>query len=270
MKLRALLDPRQWLAPDVRAGIFAHPEIKLKTGTVIQSRSQAPVSRDVLATIQAALPAPRFVRAGTEAPPDGLVRRLSPYVLERWETVLETCPSSSLEEIAAFASRGPRVLGYRVTQEVQSKTCDCRNQHGVNMQGVHVACGRAVAQAPEVQEVLLSIGMQTKDDETYNGFYPTLPGSDVAHANYGAKGMAEHQEGKALRGDDGSLVRGGREIRGGRREWKAATKNMVLWDAGTRKHMARLNAEKQAKKKAEDRAFIEREVRKASPRLGEL
>lgn len=127
-----------------------------------------------------------------------------------------------------------------------------------------------MAQAPEVAEVLCSIGMQTNDDATYNGFYPTLLGSDVAHANYGAPGMAEHQGGHALRAPDGSVIRGGAEIRQGRREYRERTRGYILWDAGTRKHMARLDAEKKAKKKADDRAFIEREVRKMSPRLGEL
>lgn len=270
MRLRALLDPRLWLSPDVRAGVFARPEYRYKTGTVVREWASLPPTPDLIATVQASLPAPRFVAKGEATPPPGMARRLSPYVEERWEAVLETCPSSNVQEIASFASRGLRTIGYRVSQHVVTQHCDCRNITGVNIQGVHVACGRAVAGEVDRQEILQSIGVQANDDATYNGFYPTILGNDVVHANYGAKGMAEHQGGKVLRGEHGNVIRGGSEIRGGRAEYKRRTKGYVLWDAGTRKDMARIDAEKKAKKKADTRAFIEREVKKMSPRIGEL
>jgi len=228
---------------------------------------------------------PRFVdaKSGRQAPQDG-ERVVNPHLLERWTPVYAPVDSEDVTAIAvAVSARKP--AGWNVSYHLRTPYCDCHNPRfelrgRVEILGVvhyrndlvHAACGRPALNRVEgdFADHVRSLQLAPEDDATYNAFYPTLPGNDVAHADFGKRGLGQYQGGDVIRASDGAPIAQGREIRGGRAEWRQATKDMVLVDRGYTAHVDRLKAEKDAKRKAE-RALLYEAVDKSLPRkLGEL
>lgn len=227
----------------------------------------------------------RFVPRGQEQPPLHRWRIVDGNVLERWEAIERKVNSRDLATIALIAGND-RVLGWHVTRlPVPSSAKVAR----IEVVDGEVVCldgfGRRVAsrtlEGPELRDHVLSLQLAPEDDATYNGYYPTLPGNDIAHYDerafdaahrgFGVKrsDMAEHQGGEPIRkvnrdendpNDDGYL-RGGREIRGGRAEHREATKGMIHMGPGFQAHHDRLVRERAAEKKAADRLKIELTLR---------
>jgi len=157
-----------------------------------------------------------------------------------YEKVFDGIASDNLGEIAKAAYDRPYhyVVSYRYHDW---EFCDCSTAKMEPVIGYgysqlyHHACGRWGK--PKVEgnfgDHVASLHMGMPDDE-FNGYYPTIPGTDVAHYNAGASGMDAHRGGKALYGqarldnqnrviEEAKEIRGGTEIKGGRSEWKEKT-----------------------------------------------
>ena len=228
----------------------------------------------------------RFVPRGEEQPPLHRWRIVDGNVLERWEAIERKVNSRDLATIALIAGND-RVLCWHVTRLPMPRSAKVARLE--IRAGVVVwldALGRVIEEprtmtGTELREHVLSLQLAPEDDATYNGYYPTLPGNDIAHYDERAydaahrgldvrrNDMAEHQGGAAMRKanpdpndptDDG-YVRGGREIRGGRAEHREATKGMIHMGPGFQRDVDRIAAEKEAKRKAEGRLKIEMTLR---------
>jgi hypothetical protein len=220
---------------------YASP--KIKTGQVVLAPSR---HKSLAVAIAKHLAPERFVAYGAEEAPAQRVREINEYVEERWVAI-----PAPIANMAQVANGIVPIAGWKITQHVRyaPQTLD--------------------AMSPEErQEKLQSIGVQTNDDAVYSGFYPTLRGRDVAHYDESKQGMAAYQGGAALRGEatathDG-VIRGGREIRGGRTEWKKAMKesNCEIWDRGWFKHADRIKAEKAYERKKKHDVRVEMKVKK--------
>jgi hypothetical protein len=196
-----------------------------------------------------------------------------------YEKVLDPIASDDLATIAKAAYDRPfhYVVSYRYHDW---EFCDCSTakMEPVLGQGFgqlyHHACGRWGK--PKVVgnfgDHVASLHMGMPDDE-YNGYYPTLPGNDVAHFNPNASGMDCHRGGETMYGntrldnqnrviEKAQEIRGGSEIKGGRAEWKEKTKGLIAWDGGTQKHLDRLKKEASAERKAKNRIRIETALNK--------
>jgi hypothetical protein len=188
-------------------------------------------------------------------------------------------------EIAKRAME-PLPFKWRITYRIHSwEHCDCANAKLTMISGpgyadlYHEDCGRwrkTKVDGP-LDEHVESLNL-APPDEMYDGYYPTLPGSDVAHINQGAPGMDEHRGGRTLYGqpeldnqnrviDGRHEIRGGTEIRGGRAEWKRKTKGMILWDTGTQADFDKENARKAEERKARNRDRVARKLAEAPPSL---
>lgn len=182
-----------------------------------------------------------------------------------------------------LAANGQIPVGsWRLTYHVYApEWCTCPtarlapHPHGL----FHADCGRL--KKPKVEgafdEHVRSLQFQVDDEAIYNGYYPTLPGQDIAHVNPGAKPgtMAHHQGGEAIRlynpppGAD-PYLRGGTEIRGGRAEHRQRTKGMLELGPGAQKDIDRATAEKKAKQKQATRLTLEKTLQKGPRQIGEL
>lgn len=266
-------------------GVFEKPRYTYRAAqAIIETATQRPF-QDFRQFVEDNLPAPRYVAVGTAVPPRGNRRLVNELVEETWTPKIATFDSTSIADIARFAGDGPPTAGWVVAQRLRAATCDCDDAiyessiHGL----LHVACGRTAKSAVvgDFLEHVQSITITPADDATYNGFYPSLPGDDVVHYNPGGRQtrdsdgrpmdtISRFQDGIVLRAEDGTPLRGGKEIRGGRREHAELTKDMVHIDAGARAHQERLAKQRKAQEKKELRDFVEREVRKQPRVLGEL
>jgi hypothetical protein len=230
---------------------------RLKTGTVIVEPGRTPDRFERLhAAVASTLAAPRYVEAGTEPVPEGRERRVNAYVKEVWTAVPKVLTDAELYAVAA--SGIVPIAGWRVTQVVSLR----KTWMDLTVE--------------QRQEVLSSIGQYHRhEDHVYNGYYPTIAGTDVAHHDPAKAGtMDEFRGGKVLKGNatathDGT-IRGGTEIRGGRREWREKTKNYVEMDSGYFAHVERIRAERQAKRDAKHAEAAERAAAKAPAKIGEL
>ena len=224
----------------------------------------------------------RFVPRGQEEPPLHRWRILDGTVLERWDPIERKVNSRDLATIALIAGND-RILGWHVVRlpmpskgrvakiEVVAGTIVCRDSFGREVEP-------EVLTGEELRARILSLQIAPEDDATYNGYYPTLPGNDIAHYDqrpfdaahrgFGVRrnDMLEHQGGAAIRkanpafeGDD--YLRGGREIHGGRAEHREATKGMLHAGPGFQRDVDRIAAENEAKRKAEGRMKIEMTLR---------
>lgn len=217
----------------------------------------------------------RFVPKGEMEPPLHRWRIVDGNVVERWEPVERRCNSSDLATIALLAGQD-RVIGWNVVRLPLPRQARVAR---IAIEGDEVVAydgfGRRVKIEPgagkEFREKLLSLQLAPEDDATYNGFYPTIPGNDVVHYNDAKdpgrwrNDMAEHQGGEAYRNPttpDG-LLRGGKEIRGGRRERRELAKahNLIEVDAGFGRDVDRIAAEKKAKRQADNKLRIEKTLR---------
>lgn len=224
----------------------------------------------------------RFVPRGQEEPPLHRWRVIDGTVLERWDPIERKVNSRDLATIALIAGND-RIKGWWVVRlpmpskgrvakiEAIAGRIVCRDSFGREVEPETLT-------AAELRDRILSLQIAPEDDATYNGYYPTLPGDDIAHyderafvvgkdgAGSGRSDMAEHQGGAAIRkanpafpGDD--YVRGGREILGGRAEHREATKGMIHMGPGYQRDVDRIASEKEAKRKAEGRLKIEMTLR---------
>lgn len=147
---------------------------------------------------------------------------------------------------------------------------------------IHPECGRL--KKPRVEgsfaDHVRSLQLQTRDDEIYNGYYPSLPGNDIAHFNPHGKGMAAHQGGDPIplinppRLPNGKIedpyLRGGTEIRGGRAEHRRRTADATELGPGSTKEWQKQEAEKKAKQKTADRLKVEKTIQLGPRKIGEL
>lgn len=224
----------------------------------------------------------RFVPRGEEEPPLHRWRVIDGTVLERWDPIERKVNSRDPATIALIAGND-RVTGWWVVRlpmpangrvariEAVAGRIVCRDSFGREVEP-------EVLTATELRARILSLQIAPEDDATYNGYYPTLAGNDIAHyderafdaahAGFGVRrnDMVEHQGGSAIRkanpagpGDD--YLRGGREIRGGRAEHREATKGLIHAGPGYQRDVDRIAAEKEAERKAAGRLKIEMTLR---------
>jgi hypothetical protein len=202
----------------------------------------------------------------------------------------ERVPLPIVGNAAEIAKRAmePLPFKWRVTYRYHSwEHCVCPNAKLRMVSGpgyigdlYHDDCGRwrkTKVDGP-LDEHIESL-MLAPPDEMYDGYYPTIPGDDIAHINEGAPGMDEHRGGKALFGsteldnqgriiDGRHEIRGGTEIRGGRAEYRAKTKGMIQWDAGTQRDFDKQKAREAEARKARNKDRIARKLAEAPPSLG--
>lgn len=227
--------------------------------------------------LQSMQPEPeRFVKVGEEEPPPHLARVVNYCILERWVPVTHTDPSASIFQLAAM-----RTIGWKVQQERIDPYCDCHNPTCEYVYGhlVHRECNRPLPPRSQTDADLIdnisTLSLQLNDDALYNGFYPTLPGNDVAHFNPSGKGMGKFQGGQILYGqpDENGVrhpVRGGREIRHGRREHREATRYMHHLGPGSMAWFEQKRKEREEARKR-DLALRKERLTAALPRkIGEL
>jgi hypothetical protein len=197
-------------------------------------------------------------------------------------------------------------IGWRKEHVSVGPTCAC---HGRRKIGVYEnvsyhadGCGRPLGQpdeTPEERQARWASIQQSPDDEYLNGYYPTIPGNDVAHIDlrYDAPGGIKNDAGEFVgnksskfnpfKGGDTIYsmhpdpetgkyepIRGGKEIRGGRSEYREETKKhgLVEYAPGTTAHLEKLATERKAKKNETMRAGIEKYVKNHLPlgKIGEL
>ena len=201
----------------------------------------------------------------------------------------ERVPLPIVGNAAEIAKRAmePLPFKWRITYRFHSwEHCDCPNARLRMVSGpgyadlYHEDCGRwrkTKVDGP-LDEHVESL-MLAPPDEMYDGYYPTIPGNDIAHFNEGAPGMEEHRGGKALYGsteldnqdrviDGRHEIRGGTEIRGGRAEWRRKSKGMIEWDAGTQRDFDKEKAREAEARKARNREMIAKKLAEAPPSLG--
>lgn len=235
----------------------------IKTGQVIVGIERRPGMTRIerfRASVEATLKPARYVAAnGPEAShlPASRERVISPFVKEIWETVPLPLDDAGMWQ-AAMTGIVP-VQGYNVKQVVTIK------QSWSDM-------------APaERAEVLQSIGQfHRHEDAIYNGYYPTIKGKDVAHHDTDATGMAAFQGGSVIKGNpsaDGQhdgTIRGGTEIRGGRREWREKTKHYYEFGPGYWTDIAKIRARQQAERDQKHRVAYEKADALLPRKIGEL
>lgn len=217
----------------------------------------------------------RFVPKGEAAPPLHRWRIVDGNVLERWEAVEKHVNSSDFATIALLAGQD-RVIGWNVVRlPLPADAAVARLVIEGDTVRAYDRFGRLIPElqhltGEQLREHVLSLSLAPEDDTTFNGYYPTLPGNDIAHYRPGIEGygkwrsdMSAHQGGEAIRNrttEDGYL-RGGREIRGGRAEHREATKGMHHIDDGYQRDVDKIKAGIEAKRKAEGRLKIEKTLR---------
>lgn len=235
----------------------------IKTGQVIVGVERRPArSRfEVLrASVEQALKPDRFVAENTldasHVPPSRR-RAVGPFVEEVWEAVPAALDDAGMFQVAATGIIP--IAGYNVRQVVTLKqTWDDMS-------------------AAQRQETLQSIGQYHRhEDVIYNGYYPTIKGNDVAHHDPDATGMAAFQGGAVIRGNpsaDGhhdGTIRGGTEIRGGKREWREKTKNYYEFGPGYFADVERIKAARQHKLNERHRIELEKIDALLPRKIGEL
>ena len=217
----------------------------------------------------------QFVEGNVEAPAHR-VRQLrfndGRIVYEAWTPVHKSVETAD-ELRAASMGRMP-IGGWKLTYHVFSpQWCDCPTatletvEHTDGSRHMmHPDCGRERKSKVEgsMGDHVLGINFGPPDDYV-NGFYPTLPGDDVVHYNHGKKGMDAHRDGRKLGNPtvEGGFLRGGKEITGGRAEHRRLTKGMTHLGPGYTRDVEKIQADKEAKKKANLRLKVEKAMQLA-------
>jgi hypothetical protein len=220
--LRRFLNPLgpigEWLSPTV--------VYKTRQGLPIQAPraiyAQAPQTTvDLKKTVQGV---ERIMPADADVP-YSRVRAISAFVEEHWQPILEPCKSTDLATLLQ-AAQHPTIIGWKVTLHARKE-----------------AQAKAPMSAEEFVEHVQSLSIPKMADEDFNVYLDMLPGNDPCIV-----------DGEVLRGTptfdsngkmthDG-VIRGGTQIRGGRRDYRAKTKNAIFWDKGAwNKHIEVLNEE---------------------------
>lgn len=236
---------------------------------------------------------PRFVDAASgEQPPEGNKMFMAGGIEETWVAIFGR-PDKTKYWLP------PQLLGWNVRQTWMSADCDCEHKKGVlfvDGELIHPRCGRALASKhhnfAELRDTILSLNVQVDEDTLYNGHYPSIPGDDVitfdrkklsalrANASDREK-MAAWRGSDTLRSQadnpgnpqfagESQVLRGGTTITGGRREYREKTHDMVLHDAGVPRDIAKIQAEKKAKRKADFELRKEQIAKKLPRNIGEL
>jgi hypothetical protein len=280
--LREAIDPHGPLGEILSPSDVFKQRGALKTGAAIVMRAQQGVVEQHRHGVEATLAAPRFVTFGTEDAPKNRIRVLSPSVEEHWEAVPEKIP---------FGDPIPMtvpIAGFRVTQHVREQHCTCdgakfeQRSDGL----IHVRCGRPAKSRVqgEIAEHIMALQIAPEEDALYCGYYPGIKGNDPLHHDPTKTGMAAWQGGDIVRakyeparGDgvwratnDGTPIRGGTEIRGGRREYREKTKGYYHWDSGTQAHLDRIDAGKKAERAKQFEVNQEKAHAQLPRKLGEL
>lgn len=111
-------------------------------------------------------------------------------------------------------------------------------------------------------------------DDEYNGFYPTIRGTDAAHWDPTKKGMDAWRGGDVLYGQaDEQGVRHpalGREVSGGRAEYREATKGYYHFDEGYFRDVEKNKQHLQDKRDAQYELDQEWVDKKFPRKLGEV
>lgn len=268
---------------------YADP-VLAEVGLAVPGPADAALAKKLEAWFVASAPGPlpalpesvrTFVAKGEATPPLHRWSLLDGGIVERWEPVEQRFASIDVNTIALLANQD-RVIGWNVVRlplNVTGKTARIVIVDGKpqNLDAFGRPVEPIVLTGQALREHVMSLQQTPEDDATYNGFYPTLLGNDIAHYQEGLEGFGEgfrhdmtaHQNGEKMRKvnpdwddptEDGYL-HGGREIRGGRAEHREATKHMIHMDAGYQRDVDRIAAEKKADRTAEGRLKIEMTLR---------
>lgn len=230
--LKKLVDP---VGP-IGAVLSPADVYKERLGLPIASPHTAHANIQAPGDIERALAPPRFVAlADATNVPKNRIRQVSAFVEEHWHPVYASTDSTDMFEILRTSQTQ---IGWRVTQQ-------------------QTASSRARVTNEQFMEVAQTLQIQTKEDEIYNGYYPTIPGNDpVVLDGEILRGQATYDvNGKIIH--DG-ILRGGTQINGGRREYREKTKNFVHWDAGFAKQREAAQAEMDSRPIRNVRANLER------------
>jgi hypothetical protein len=224
------------------------------------------------------LPPRYFVVLGDAEPPEGRRRFLDGNLEQSW-----TPEYRHPDKDASFAelARGPQLVGYWVSYRWRAPYCDCESAHfepmfrGAEMKHdlVHRECGRAARNKRgnvPMRDHIASLQIQAMSDFDFEGHYPTIPGNDIARFKKSDKPGKHGNKGDVVYASDGQPLRGGREIIGGRREYREATKDMLQWDNGTQRDIDRAAAARKKAKDGEVARVAQKENHKFGRLLGEL
>lgn len=198
------------------------------------------------------------------------------YVL--WTPVPASIDSDDPIQIALASRDGFPVAGWDLTYHAwDGHWCTCSTAHYNLIPGVglfHEACGRVRESRNDGTE-LPNLGMS---DDEFNGFYPTIKGTDPAHWDPTKKGMDAWRGGNIMYGQPSQKPEDfgtryavtGREIRGGRTEYREATKDYYEYDAGYQRDVDKIRERNKAHREATF-AIQEEIAEKQLPRkLGEV
>lgn len=225
---------------------------------------------------------PRWVVAGTpgDEPPAGRIGFLFGGIEEVWrpEYAFDRMGRSSLK-------------GYWVTQRWMSSHCDCVERKGllhIDGQFVHPKCGRALENKhktnAEYVDNIKDIQISAMQDDDYSGFYGSLKGDDVIRLpdkpEKFMRVIGPHEGKIAVSGDHydvngrliqkGQVMRGGKEITGGRRQYREHLKatRFEPVDSGYAAHVERNAKARKAKQKRDIEHAAEKIAHKYFPMSG--
>lgn len=227
----------------------------------------------------------RYVtRFDAPEPPAGRIRLIGKHIIERWK------PTIKRYEQGDRIPPTPEIIGWEIWQsrvEINDSTCDCIGTVKLNAECFHEACGRRrvnlkaywnfdEGRPQSFGEHVRNIHINAMADDDYNMFYPTLPGNDIAHYDRTKEGTADaFRGGEVMYGSPDANgvrhpVRGGKEIRHGRREHRELTKNMHYLSPGWAADIDRTNAEKRAAREKRRKELAEQMAARMPRKLGEV
>jgi hypothetical protein len=221
----------------------------------------------------------RFVaNDGSVVPPSSRVERVKRangeifFIL--WTPVPAEVDEDDVAAIALAVRDGLPIAGWNLSYHSwDGHWCECPTATYRNILGVglfHEACGR-VREHRIFGNDVPHLGMS---DEEFNGFYPTIKGDDPAHWDPTKKGMDAWRGGPVMYGQpDADGVRypvTGREIRGGRAEYREATKDYYEYDSGYFRDVDKIRARNKAERDATFELKQEIAEKQLPRKLGEV
>jgi len=230
---------------------------RIKTGSVVVSPGSVLAFDTMREAVAFTMPADAVVPADRR-------REVRPGIEERWTPIpmnLEHLPTA---EVLRLTSTGNIPIGgWRVSYHSTRKGVDFDSMTG-----------------DEIRAHIMSLSIAPEDDALYNGFYPTIRGNDVAHHDPTKAGMAAFRGGPTIKGNpaydaqgrmthDGT-IRGGKEITGGRAEYKRATKGYEQFDKGYFVHVEKIKKAKQAERDLRRDTQLAKIDAKLPRKIGEL
>jgi hypothetical protein len=258
---------------------------------VVLSTQQAEhIERGPVPPNEEQLPPYRFIDNG-----DGIVSPASGLIIrgdsiERWTPVIRSWHKG--EALGAL----PTTMGWEVRSsklEINDRYCSCVGTRKF-VDGVHDLCGRPSdptrvywdhehGKPQTFGAHVRGINIGATSDFDYDAFYPTLKGNDLIHFDLNKPGMEAWREGsqKYSRADNldnpqyagpSIPLRGGKEITGGRREYRQVMKEqgMIHVDDGYWKDVERAKVEREAKADERLNDIAEQAAADLPHRMGEL